>query len=118
MPQQGEQCIPFVFTHSVFITTIALALVLIMYVNDVKKGQIDNTESFWYSEVLKYLCVFSISFVTRRELTNIFLAGTSRSMTRQTSVSMNVSTSSSSIQSTSCSGRRLRHNKRYPSCNL
>ena len=27
-------------------------------VDNVSKGRIDDTESFWYAEVLKYLCVF------------------------------------------------------------
>lgn len=59
-------------------------------VDDVKRGQIDDTESFWYAEVLKYLYVFLCSLLDG-EMNFFSLKGTSRSMTRQRSVSINVS---------------------------
>jgi len=58
-------------------------------VDDVKRGQIDDTESFWYAEVLKYLYV-SLCSLLDGEMRFFFLKGTSRSMTRQRLVSINV----------------------------
>lgn len=63
-------------------------------VNNPGNTRFDDCESFWFAEVLKYLCVVSlVCFCVSNDADAPGIAATSRSTTRTTSASTNVSTS-------------------------
>ena len=63
-------------------------------INDVRRTNsafIDDTQSFFFAEVIKYLCVTPLSIVNVSFHGFLSRADSSHSMTRTTSVSINVS---------------------------